>query len=80
MWGHAGHVRPLTMWVVYDHPRDYPDAFVARRWEIAPGVMIATQDAHTAATLEAVRERIPPGLYRINRDQNDEPQIVEVWV
>ena len=23
----------LSMWVVYDHPSDFPDRYVARLWE-----------------------------------------------
>ena len=70
----------LTIWVVYERPTDFPHAFVARRWEIEAGAIMATQEAHVASTLEAVRERIPPGLVRLNRNWSDEPQIVETWI
>ena len=26
----------ISMWVVYDHPKDYPDSYVARLWEAYP--------------------------------------------
>lgn len=70
----------LSMWVVYDHPRDMPDHFVARRHEVHPRGPVPTGDVIKGNTLGEVRARLPPGLYRMPRDPNDEPQIVEVWM
>lgn len=70
----------LNMWVVYDHPKDYPNGFVTRRWEIRPGEPEATPDAIYTSSLERARALIPPGLHRMERNPEDDPVIVEVWL
>ena len=70
----------MSQWVVYDHPRDYPDVFVMRRWKILDGVVLATDEVKTAATLKEIRALVPPGLYRLSRFEDDDPCIVEVWL
>lgn len=71
----------LEMWVVYEHPQDRPEMFVARRFEVGAGV-IEPKEMVEAATLEAVRGKIPQrGRYeRVPRMVGDEPHIVEVWL
>lgn len=71
------------MFVIYRHPRDYPDKYVVRRWWIGrtPGKPQPDTDRFFVAdTLEGVRAHIPPNFFRIERDPNDEPQIVECWI
>lgn len=70
----------LAMFTVYESPRDYPGLFVARRWEIAPGIARPTAWVRTADTLDAVRALLPAGLCRIDRTPDDDPAIAEVWV
>jgi hypothetical protein len=71
-------VTDLRQYTIYDHPRDYPDAFVVRAWEIGPGTMTPGQP-RTAPTLEAARKLIPPGLYCLGRAADDDSTIVETW-
>ena len=75
----------LSMWTVYDHPRDWPQWFVARRWEIRAGEVapVRTDDMVFGRTLEIVRmhiDRITPGLFRLPRQPGDDPVVVETWV
>jgi len=71
----------LSVWTIYDHPRDYPNHFVARRSEVLLGGAIGTTDEmFTASTLAAVRALLPPGLYRLPRYPADDPVIVEIWI
>jgi len=70
----------LEMWVVYDHPRDMPDYFIARLWEVEAGKTTATPILRAAPTLDEVRAMLPHGLVNIGRMPEDEPQIVEIWV
>ena len=70
----------LSMWVVYDHPRDHPDKWVARRWEVRAGITAATSDVRFAESLDALRDMIPPGLAMIPRVPQDDPAIAEVWL
>jgi len=70
----------LSMWTIYAHPRDYPTQYVARRWVVGDGVSLATDDVAIADTLAAVRKKIPSGLYRMDRFDEDDLCIAEVWV
>lgn len=67
---------PLSIWTVYRNPTDYPGLYVARRFELDR----PTDDIRTAPSLEALRDLLPPGLYRLPRRDEDEPQIVEIWL
>lgn len=69
------------MWTIYDHPRDFPDDFVARKFLVSGRGPRATLDVLCFRDIEAARQSmISMGLTRIQRDPNDEPQIVEVWL
>jgi hypothetical protein len=71
----------LPMWTVFERPADYRQGFVARRFEArADGSAVAALDAFYGPTLESVRARLPAGLYRIERDDDDDPCIVETWL
>jgi hypothetical protein len=72
--------KQLTGWTVYDHPRDYPHDFVARRWVAVGAHVQPTSDMFTAPTLDQVRTLLPPGLVCFPRFENDDPKIVEVWL
>jgi len=67
------------MYVVYDHPRDFPDDFVVTRWAIRHNGETCIDAARTAPTLEAARAPLRRmGLARMPRDHDDDPCIVEV--
>jgi hypothetical protein len=66
----------LDIWIIYDNPSDYPGQFAARRFRMNE----PTADVLTAASLDAVRALLPPGLVRLERTEHDQPHIVEVWV
>jgi hypothetical protein len=74
----------LAMWTVYDHPSDFPECFVARKWEIpAREAPRATAEVLTAPTLTQLRELIVMDtccLARMDRDPAADPKIVEVWL
>lgn len=66
----------LPLWVVYDGPIDLPGRFVARQWigERPSAELLQGK------TLADVRDKLPPGLYRLDRAEADDPKIVEVWL
>ena len=71
----------LDMWVVYEHPADFPDKYVVRRWTImsnAPPLASADRSLHD--TLDEAREAMPRGLYNLKRLVGDDPAIKEVWI
>jgi hypothetical protein len=72
----------LNIWTVYDHPKDFPHSFVARRFEIGKQAdgPLATDDV-VLGDLRTIRESFRRcGLTCIRRSDTDEPQIVECWL
>ena len=70
----------LPMWVVYDHPKDFPDVFVARKWLVRAGETVATTEILTAKTIDILRDALPRGLVRLERSDHDDQAIREVWL
>jgi hypothetical protein len=76
----AGSLGQLLIWTIYDHPADYPDWFVARPHIIRPKTSGPLPMHLMAKDLETLRAMLPDGLTRLNRQDGDDPTIVEVWV
>ena len=73
----------LSIWTIYNNPRDCPGLFIARRHEVHEGYSASTEDHIVAETLEHVRGLLchqNPGLFLIPRDPNDDPCVVESWI
>jgi len=70
----------LSIWVVYERPRDYPTSYVVRRHAISQGGSYGMGDLSVHATLDEARAAIPSWTVRLERDPNDEPQILESWI
>jgi hypothetical protein len=70
---------PLNIWTIYDHPKDYPEHFVVRRWKIETGQAVAGE-CKLADTLEEARKLVPWQSTRLGRMANDDPVIVENWL
>lgn len=70
----------ITLWVIYDHPDEFPDHFVVRRQEISDGGAISFGMAHTFDTLSAARAYVPSGYSCLPRHPDDAPSIVETWI
>lgn len=66
----------LEIWTVYDSPVDLPDRFVARKFVLDKPTGEILQDR----TLDGLRNKLPPGLTRLERSPNDDPVIVECWL
>lgn len=67
----------MDIWTVYDHPKDFPNNYVARRFFLDT----PTGDIMVCATLDAIRIMLrQKGLSRLARHENDDPVIVEVWL
>jgi hypothetical protein len=72
----------LAMWTVYKHPSDYPDKFVARRFDVdadgpKPSASIIIMD-----DLEVLRDVLAFQLHLVclARNEEDDPVIVETWL
>jgi hypothetical protein len=71
----------LMMWVIYDHPRDRPDSWVARKWVFDRSRYMPTSEVLTAAKLDTLRAgMVQRGLVCLARDATDDPCIVEAWI
>lgn len=73
----------LDVYVIYDHPRDYPNDYVARRFEMDK----ITNDVFTDPSLEIVRAWVRKriwktgmGAFRLSRAAIDDPCIIETWI
>jgi len=71
----------LEIWTIYDHPKDYPDRFVARRHDVDGAGPVATDHVITAPDLATLRKAmIVLGLTCLTRQEEDDPVIVETWM
>ena len=62
-------------WAIYDHPSDFPDHWVVRRW--VSGVPDAVGRGYL--TLDAARASLPEGLENLGTEPGEDPVIAEVW-
>lgn len=67
----------LSLWTIYDHPRDFPNNYVARRFELEQ----PTSDVILSSDLESLRaELMARGLVCLTRNPADDPVILETWL
>jgi hypothetical protein len=65
----------FVCWVIYDHPKDYPNHFVLRRWEWET----PDEDCQLFDTLEQARAALPRvGLICMRGDPDK--AIIETWI
>ena len=71
----------LPLWTVYDHPTDYPDAYVARQWIVGVAGVQHTERMMAHHDIEPIRTALANmGLTRLERNPEDDPVIMETWV
>jgi hypothetical protein len=71
----------LSIWTVYDRPRDYPTGWVARMFEVSGAGPRPTGYVIKCMELEPIREKLTrAGLVCLTRQEGDEAQIVESWL
>ena len=71
----------LSIWVIYDHPSDYPDSFIARRYFSYYEIQEPTMDVIVAPDYEYIRNALEKyGLVKLDRHPNDDPKIMEIWI
>jgi len=68
-------VHPLVGWAVMDDPPEYPGKLVARLITASPSEYVLVADS-----LPELRDQIPPGLARSQRQPADPPNLVELWL
>lgn len=74
----------LVHWTVTTRTSDIGDQFAARAHFIGKeggkSVHKVSASALVADSLAELRRKLPPGLFRLDRDRSDDPVIVETWV
>lgn len=65
------------IWVIYDHPKDFPDSVVVR---IFWGEVPDTLTQHFLSIASARRHMLCRGRLPLPRDASDDPVIVESWI
>jgi hypothetical protein len=71
----------LSMWTVYDHPKDFPNNFVARCFVVSPDGPQPTENFVVSPTLKALRMMLRmSGLSCMQRAEGDDAKIVETWL
>jgi hypothetical protein len=71
----------LQMWTVYDHPRDFPNSYVARCFDVDGSGPRATDNIMVSPSLDALRDMLAArGLTALCRSPEDDPKIVETWL
>lgn len=71
----------MIYWVIYRHPSDYPDKYVARKWVMSAGKCVPTSEVKLADELAPLRlEMTRLGLIPFARWEDDERPIVETWM
>jgi len=72
----------LSMWTVYDHPSDYPNNYVARRFDIEARRVVPTSSVIITPDLGTLRDMLAFELHLtcLARDENDDPKIIETWI
>ena len=67
------------MWVVYVNVAPYPNDHQAREVRVTDGPVLTGR--HFVGSLELVRAYLGGlGLYRLDRNPEDDPTIVETWL
>lgn len=72
----------MCVWVIYDHPKDFPAAYVARpQFVMADNSVQACRAAWTNDNLDTLRNALAAaGLACLSRAPGDDPKILETWI
>lgn len=72
----ARYAEQLPIFVVYDHPSDFPEHVVLQLWLYDK----PTNRTWTFASIEGARAAVPGGLFRLPAQPGDDPKILETWL
>ena len=84
--GHArdSHHDYVELWVIFEHPADYPDGYIVRRQRAMfgrhSGRIWVDPIGYAYDSLDAGRAALQDGLKKIGRNEGEQTQIKEVWV
>jgi hypothetical protein len=72
----------VYIFVIYDHPSDFPNKFVLRRqWATRDGAIHADDGCYTADSIEPLRQMmIERGAIQMPLFEGEDPAIAETWM
>jgi len=72
----------LAMWTVYKHPKDYPNNYVARRFDVDADGPKASNSVIIMDDLDDLRDILAFQMHLVclSRNEGDDPVIVETWL
>lgn len=72
----------MTVWVVYDHPKDFPTCYVARpQFILKDHTVVPCKVAWLGEDLDKMRDALAAlGLTCLMRSPGDDPKILETWL
>ncbi len=68
------------VYAVYDHPLDFPDDFVVRKFSTSTNEPDKELTVKSKSLVEIHQELTKMKLVYIGRMQNDDPVIIECWI
>lgn len=77
-FNYARLVKQTTMPIImiFESPEDYPGKYVARVFDVDKPTNLAA----VADTYEELQQAIPAGMVRLERNEKDDPVILETWI
>jgi hypothetical protein len=73
----------MVVWAVYDHPRGFPDVYVAQKWEVTLGKSVKTDEVKTDPDLDNLRHRLMDEEFCggcLPAREDDDPEVIELWL
>jgi len=71
----------VTIYTIYDHPRDYPEHFVVRAFRVTAEAVVPSDDCWLAQSLTGARVLVPNiAACNLGRLPEDDPAIIESWL
>jgi len=70
----------LTIWVIYDHPWDFPNNWVVRAHVVTAKGNEPQNACVVCGSLDEARSAIPYGLVCVPRTTEDDTKIYETWM
>lgn len=71
----------LHTYAIYERPRDFPNSYVLRRWNVENGqIRPDPLPMAVALDLETVRAALPSGVVKVTDRQAQDPGILEEWI
>lgn len=78
----------LSVYVIYDHPRDLPDWFVVRPWDVVDGKARMRTGKLRGEPVAGLFRQLDDarayceqfGLTKMARSPDDDPTVVETWL